>query len=82
MSAEDIHHDDSKALQALQDHLVRTLAEHGIVCHYPKGAIIITEGDPSDSLYVILSGRVKVYLGDGRRPRGRTRRPRTRKLRG
>ena len=44
--------------------VVQTLSSHGIVRNYPKGAIIITEGDPSDSLYVILSGRVKVYLAD------------------
>ena len=65
MTGEKIHDGDARALQALQDDLVRTLAEHGAVRHYPKGAIIITEGDPSDSLYVILSGRVKVYLSDG-----------------
>ena len=59
---------EGKAAQYSQDDVVRTLAEHGIARHYPKGAIIITEGDPSDSLYVILAGRVKVYLshGDGR----------------
>lgn len=44
--------------------VVRALAAHGIVRDYPKNAIIITEGDPSDSLYVILSGRVKVYLSE------------------
>ena len=42
--------------------VVQALAAHGIVRSYPKNAIIITEGDPSDSLYVILSGSVKVYL--------------------
>jgi CRP/FNR family cyclic AMP-dependent transcriptional regulator len=42
--------------------VVQALAAHGIVRNYPKNAIIITEGDPSDSLYVILSGSVKVYL--------------------
>jgi len=47
------------------DEVVRALATHGIVRNYPKSAVIITEGDPSDSLYVILSGRVKVYLSDG-----------------
>ena len=46
------------------DAVVRALIEHGVVRSYPKNAIIITEGDPSDSLYVILSGRVKVYLSD------------------
>lgn len=31
---------------------------------YPKNTIIISEGDNSDSLYAILSGKVKVYLSD------------------
>lgn len=31
---------------------------------YPKNTILLSEGDNSDSLYVILSGRVKVYLND------------------
>lgn len=44
--------------------VVQALAAHGIVRNYRKNAVIITEGDPSDSLYVILSGRVKVYLSD------------------
>jgi CRP/FNR family cyclic AMP-dependent transcriptional regulator len=46
------------------DDIVRTLVAHGVARSYPKHAVIITEGDPSDSLYVILSGRVKVYLSD------------------
>ncbi|MEN8167185.1 MAG: Crp/Fnr family transcriptional regulator [Pseudomonadota bacterium] len=33
---------------------------------YPKQTIILSEGDSSDSLYVILSGKVKVYLNDER----------------
>lgn len=44
--------------------IARALAAHGIVRHYPKNAVIITEGDLSDSLYVILSGHVKVFLND------------------
>lgn len=31
---------------------------------YPKNTIIISEGDRSDSLYAVLSGKVKVYLSD------------------
>lgn len=31
---------------------------------YPRNTIILSEGDTSDSLYVILSGKVKVYLND------------------
>jgi CRP/FNR family transcriptional regulator, cyclic AMP receptor protein len=31
---------------------------------YPKSTIILSEGDSSDSLYLILSGKVKVFLND------------------
>ena len=65
MAAERIDDGEDRSAPAAQDDFVRTLAEHGIARNYPKGAIIITEGDPSDSLYVILAGRVKVYLSDG-----------------
>lgn len=57
-------HDRSAALQPSVDPVVQALAAHGVVRKFPKNAVIITEGDPSDSLYVILSGRVKVYLSD------------------
>ncbi|MEP7297496.1 MAG: Crp/Fnr family transcriptional regulator [Burkholderiales bacterium] len=31
---------------------------------FPANAVIITEGDANDSLYIILSGRVKVYASN------------------
>jgi CRP/FNR family transcriptional regulator, cyclic AMP receptor protein len=31
---------------------------------YPRNAIILNEGEHSDSLYIIRSGRVKVFLGN------------------
>ena len=40
------------------------LAEHAITRTYPKQAIIVSEGDESDSLFLILAGRVKIYLAD------------------
>lgn len=40
------------------------VAEHGTVRNYPKNTVMIHEGDRSDSLYVILSGKVKVYSSD------------------
>ena len=43
---------------------LRVLGSRAMVHAYPKQAIIVSEGDLSDSLYVILSGKVKVYLGD------------------
>jgi CRP/FNR family cyclic AMP-dependent transcriptional regulator len=43
---------------------IAALADAAIVRTFPKNTIIVTEGDRSDSLYVILSGRVKVYVSD------------------
>jgi CRP/FNR family transcriptional regulator, cyclic AMP receptor protein len=43
---------------------IKALADHGTVKAYPKNAVIVSEGDRSDSLYVILTGKVKVYLAD------------------
>ena len=31
---------------------------------YPRGSAIIAAGDPTDSLYVIISGRLKVMISD------------------
>ena len=43
---------------------LRALAERTVTRSYPKQAILVSEGDESDSLYLILAGRVKVYLSD------------------
>jgi CRP/FNR family cyclic AMP-dependent transcriptional regulator len=47
--------------EKLQDQLVQAIAETGDIRSFPAKAIIINEGDRSDSLYIILSGKVKVY---------------------
>jgi len=41
--------------------LLREIARRGGVKTYPPNAILINEGDTTDSLYIVLSGRVKVY---------------------
>jgi CRP/FNR family cyclic AMP-dependent transcriptional regulator len=43
---------------------IATLAEGAVVRTFPKNTIVVTEGERSDSLYVILSGRVKVFVSD------------------
>jgi CRP/FNR family transcriptional regulator, cyclic AMP receptor protein len=45
------------------------LAALATVRRYPKNALIVSEGERADTLYLILSGRVKVFVGDedGRR---------------
>jgi CRP/FNR family transcriptional regulator, cyclic AMP receptor protein len=43
---------------------IRAISSCAVIRTFQKGAILISEGDRTDSLYVILSGRVKVYVGD------------------
>jgi CRP/FNR family cyclic AMP-dependent transcriptional regulator len=50
--------------QGVPDADLRALAERTATRSYPKQAILVNEGDESDSLYLVLSGRVKIYLAD------------------
>jgi CRP/FNR family cyclic AMP-dependent transcriptional regulator len=50
--------------EGVSDADLRALADRSAVRSYAKQAIIVSEGDESDSLYLILSGRVKIYLAD------------------
>ena len=43
---------------------LHVLSNNGVTRKYPKNVVLITEGDRSDSFYVILSGKVKVFLSD------------------
>jgi CRP/FNR family transcriptional regulator, cyclic AMP receptor protein len=40
---------------------LRLLAQRGTFKRYRKGHLLIEEGDQGDALYIILSGRVRVY---------------------
>ncbi len=51
-------------LQAIPDPFVRALAGLGRLRVYPKNTVFITEGDSSDSVFVILGGKVKVFISD------------------
>lgn len=53
---------------ALPPSLLEELVRLGPVRSYPKGAVIVTEGEPALSMYVIQQGRLKVYVAgdDGR----------------
>jgi CRP/FNR family cyclic AMP-dependent transcriptional regulator len=51
-------------IAAIDDTVIRELALRGQARTFPKNTVIINEGDRGDSLFVILSGRVKVYVSD------------------
>jgi CRP/FNR family cyclic AMP-dependent transcriptional regulator len=43
---------------------LREIASSGVARTFPKNTILINEGDHGDSLYIVLSGRVKVYASN------------------
>jgi CRP/FNR family transcriptional regulator, cyclic AMP receptor protein len=45
----------------LPDSLLNAISARGGVRHYPANAVLVNEDDLSDSLYVIVKGRVKAY---------------------
>lgn len=46
----------------LDENALRDLSPNGVIRSFPKGAVLVNEGDGTDSLYVLLSGRVKAFL--------------------
>ncbi len=48
----------------LPENDLRSIAEKAVTRTFPKNMILISEGDPTETFYVILSGKVKVYVGD------------------
>jgi len=51
-------------LTAITDAFVQKLASLGRLRTYPKNTVFITEGDQSDSVFVVISGKVKVFVAD------------------
>ena len=51
-------------LSSITDGFTKELASLGRLRSYPKNTVFITEGDSSDSVFVILSGKVKVFISD------------------
>lgn len=53
------------AAEILPPALLAAIAARGGARHYPAHTILISEDDESDSLYIIVKGRVKAYGADG-----------------
>lgn len=49
---------------AMAPDVLAAIAASGGVKRYPAHAVIINEGEVADSLYILLSGRVKVYAAN------------------
>jgi len=55
---------ESANLWSLSEKHLKALSERGTIKAYPKNTVIVNEGDRSDTLFIILSGKVKAYLAD------------------
>jgi CRP/FNR family cyclic AMP-dependent transcriptional regulator len=56
--------DASAPFAHLDEQALRGLAPGGSVRSFAKSVVIVSEGDMTDSLYVVLSGRVKAFVSD------------------
>ncbi len=54
----------ARPAEVLPQPLLDEVAAVATVRTFPKNAIIVSEGDETDSLYVVLSGRARVYVAD------------------
>ena len=53
-----------RTVEVLPQPLLDKIAAVATVRAFPKRAIIVTEGDDTDSLYIVLSGKARVYVAD------------------
>ncbi|MCA0241991.1 MAG: Crp/Fnr family transcriptional regulator [Proteobacteria bacterium] len=59
---------DAEDATPLTDQLLQAMAERGGVKTFPANAVLVNEDDDSDSIFILLKGKVKVYgaAADGR----------------
>jgi CRP/FNR family cyclic AMP-dependent transcriptional regulator len=59
---------DRNASPALRPEELAEISRHGVVREFRARTILVTEGDRTDALYIILEGRVRAYVSgaDGR----------------
>jgi len=52
------------SLTPLAEETLNAIAATGVVRNFPKNVVLINEGDTADSLFIVLSGRVKVFASN------------------
>ncbi len=55
----------------LSEKEIRDLETEAVKKSFPKNTVLFSEGDETDSLYVITSGKVKAVITDETRPQKR-----------
>jgi CRP/FNR family cyclic AMP-dependent transcriptional regulator len=51
-------------LAPLAEDTLREIASSGVVRQFPKNVVLINEGDQGDSLFIVVSGKVKVFASN------------------
>lgn len=51
-------------LAPLAEATLREIAAAGVVRSYPRNAVLINEGDQGDTLFIVITGKVKVYASN------------------
>jgi CRP/FNR family cyclic AMP-dependent transcriptional regulator len=59
-----VKHEEAAGVQHLNQDELRALSAQGVIKSFPKNTIIVSEGDETDHFYVIIEGRVKVFVSD------------------
>lgn len=49
---------------ALPTELLAALVASGQVRQFPKNTIVVLEGEPAESLYIVIEGQLRVYVSD------------------
>ena len=55
---------DHAAANVLDADELREISKHAVQRRFPAKAVIVSEGDRTDSLFIILEGRAKAYVSD------------------
>jgi CRP/FNR family cyclic AMP-dependent transcriptional regulator len=51
-------------LAPLAEDTLRKIASSGVVRQFPKNVVLINEGDQGDTLFIVVSGKVKVFASN------------------
>jgi CRP-like cAMP-binding protein len=63
----DVEYSRDQIFYRLPDSLCQLLYEAGDVATVPRGTVIVNEGDRLHQLFILLSGRIEVFLPRGER---------------
>jgi len=66
---------DASPDDVLNEAELRALCQRAIVRTFAKNTVVVSEGDKTDSLYIVVSGRVKIYVSDDQGRRSSSTRP-------